>query len=783
MSRSALLKGRVAAELDESGSNATHYHLCLTAPGAIMRLTLRTLLAYLDDRLSPANARELGQKISASPFARELAERIKGVVRKRRLAKSEPGQKSIDANLIAEYLDDQLTPELVALIEKEILASDQSLAEVAATHQILGLLADPLEIDENLRKRLYQMDPVAEAEAGGSMTEAEISASEDWKPLAPAPAASRHSPMLVLALMVFGWLALLFLDKNLYRNGGDQAVVVNPVQQDNPKQDGESDSNTDASDGQNSGEAVVASSDPENTEAVTPVIKSASDLAIERAQALANPPGTNQVVAPQPNVADAAASGPPQSPPGEQPNRGNSEPPRTGSVGEPAGATNVAMAEPATGMKDVEAQVPAKAAPTVKPNRSLFADDPSDMLMLSSLQMASDTTTSNDAAEDVNNAVADEPFEWAWASTLEAKGSWNELLSKRLACVASPFVATIGCQSAGWQAKVAGSSLFQGMSGETAGLKLLNGRLVLSRQVAENAVPFVLQVGGRRLLLNPTETMQRLAVEVRPVPVSMTGDNEAQTSLLNQSVPVLVTFAAFGGPCEVSEVGSDNAITLPDGSQLSWTSSSELSGNVIKQAMLAWEWVAVAEGQLTAGQAALHDTLASQLKSHGTVMDAIANVTDDANPVIAEWAIQIPIVQRNVDVLVGLLFQSEQQVVRAAAFYALQNLVRTTSGGRQAVVSLLETRLDLSEMEQAMRMVADISRISLEDRLTSDWLVDMLNSDRLVLREMAIATLTQHLGRNNNYYADEEKNRRDRAVRRWKSEVDRNGGRLIPPQE
>ena len=34
-----------------------------------MRLTLRTLLAYVDDRLSPANAREIGQKITNSPFA------------------------------------------------------------------------------------------------------------------------------------------------------------------------------------------------------------------------------------------------------------------------------------------------------------------------------------------------------------------------------------------------------------------------------------------------------------------------------------------------------------------------------------------------------------------------------------------------------------------------------------------------------------------------------------------------------------------------------------------
>ena len=74
-----------------------------------MRLTLRTLLAYLDDRLSPAHARELGQKVSNSPFATELADRIRDVLRRRRLATEAAGRKTVDANLMAEYLDDQLT--------------------------------------------------------------------------------------------------------------------------------------------------------------------------------------------------------------------------------------------------------------------------------------------------------------------------------------------------------------------------------------------------------------------------------------------------------------------------------------------------------------------------------------------------------------------------------------------------------------------------------------------------------------------------------------------------
>jgi hypothetical protein len=122
----------------------------------VMRLTLRTLLAYLDDRLSSANAREIGKKLKDSPFAQELAGRIRTVVRQRRLMTPGRKIKMIDPNLIAEYLDDQLTPELVSLIEKEVLASDFSLAEAAASHEILGLLGDSVDLDDRLRQRLLK---------------------------------------------------------------------------------------------------------------------------------------------------------------------------------------------------------------------------------------------------------------------------------------------------------------------------------------------------------------------------------------------------------------------------------------------------------------------------------------------------------------------------------------------------------------------------------------------------------------------------------------------------
>lgn len=755
-----------------------------------MRLTLRTLLAYLDDRLSPANARELGQKISASPFARELSERIRGVVRKRRLATPEAGQKQIDANLIAEYLDDQLTPELVALIEKEILASDQALAEVAATHQILGLLADPLEIDDKLQKRLRQMDPVAEAEAGGAVTEAEISAKEDWKPLAPVSTGSKRSPMLLLAVMVFGWLALLFLDSNLYRSPSEAVVAENPVAApDDAKPDDVNKNNpAQAAMNQDSGRDEPDANQPSQ---VAPEV----DPDILKAKQFVSGVGNNAVSkTEQPEASDAVPTvnnGEATSNPVMADSSDTTNNPAT--TNNPGTATdNAETVAPSDGSSipapnDVSKNETAMAdsgqpvdavdpKPSVFSPHLFFVNDPSSTLILSSIQKADAV---GGAEQQDPEGFGPPQIEWRWASELEGSNNWNNLLSQRLACVSSPFRCTVGCQASGWKVQVIGSSLFRGIDEKHAGLTVLSGRLILERTVAANPEPFLLQAGDQQILLNPTETDQRLAVTVHSIPV----DSDQGYSLLSTDAPVVVSLAAFGSPIEIAVAGADQSTMIPSGSEFTLRSDSERFEAPIRQPLLKWEWVEKAMESPTAASTELLATLSKQLKQHALVRDAVVSVSEDGNPVIAEWAVQIPKTERNVEQLVGLLFQSTRQAVRSASFFALQEIAQTVPGGQQAIVSLLETRLNANEMQQAMRMISEISKVSLEDRLTSAWLVDMLNSDRLVLREMAISTLEKYMNNRNNYFADDEKSRRDRATRRWKSELDRNDGRLLQPLE
>ncbi len=126
-----------------------------------MRLTLRTMLAYLDDVLDPADAQELGARISESEFASELVHRVRSSARKMRLSAPELEEQGVGAELnsVADYLDNVLPEEQLSEFEQVCLESDVHLAEVTCCHQILTLvLGEPAVIPDGLRERIYRLD-------------------------------------------------------------------------------------------------------------------------------------------------------------------------------------------------------------------------------------------------------------------------------------------------------------------------------------------------------------------------------------------------------------------------------------------------------------------------------------------------------------------------------------------------------------------------------------------------------------------------------------------------
>ena len=141
-----------------------------------MRLTLRTLLAYLDDVLEPDDADQIARKISESEFASEL--RYRALSSSRKLQLSSPPLDAVgtghDANTVADYLDNTLSLDQVPEFERVCLESDTSLAEVVSCHRIMMMvLGEPAQIRPELRQHLNGLIDSAGKTSGESVVEPE----------------------------------------------------------------------------------------------------------------------------------------------------------------------------------------------------------------------------------------------------------------------------------------------------------------------------------------------------------------------------------------------------------------------------------------------------------------------------------------------------------------------------------------------------------------------------------------------------------------------------------
>lgn len=737
-----------------------------------MRLTLRTLLAYLDDRLPPANAKELGQKIMKSPFATELVDRIREVKRRRRLAMPEKPVAMIDANLVAEYLDDQLTPELVAKIEMEILASDVKLAEVASAHEILGLLQDPVTIEPRLRDRLYAMDPSGKVDVvralGNETTGHAASASQpestaEWKPLSVAGTSSRRLPMFIVGGLALLWLAVFVSDSILFGPKTSPVAVSDAGEKsDVPKAVGE----------------LVAGSDPDKK--------------------LDEPEGGNTDVA----VAELPQTAVPKEP-------------TTDAVPIAAASNDTAdMKATATGT-DIAANVastdpvPAKGVDVPDVNaRSEKNDPPQPPIPADAEHVAYQVMSNNKTLfvfEEVTNRWMrlDQIPGGEVVSTTRNNMDCETLFKQRWFAIAEPFVANIMAEGKGWNVSTSGTILARTAAAPTPGLEIFSGRMKLAVEPGDpwndEVLPsFGLRTAGVNAAITLRSKDSVAGIEVVPMAVSPQNDSNAvaepttaaELLHLNGS-DFRVTITVIKGEVAVMLPGVEQDALLSKGQGVSWLA---VGAEDSSKAPSAAENVMIDSGrQLIAIPAWLHEdskpvpeaeALSNQITEALAVGDdpalAMIPLLSDRNPQIGIRAVQIFSATHDIDRLLTVLFESFDESIHRSAIDGLSKIINSSSSGRRNIRHALETRLPMTEIEMTMLLLSGIGDAEARDTDFCRSLIDQLNNERLATRTLAFYRIQKYSDDRLGYHPESESSRRRDAVKRWQKFLDRNNGKLIP---
>ncbi|MFT4556722.1 MAG: hypothetical protein ACI92S_002072 [Planctomycetaceae bacterium] len=772
-----------------------------------MRLTLRTLLAYLDDLLEPGQSREIGEKISESGYASALVDRIREVMRRRRLTAPDPKSPNsgLDTNSIAEYLDNTLEPEAVADVEKVCLDSDVHLAEVAASHQILTLvLGEPVDVPTRTRERMYALGPSTkpagsnghagaegDSKAGSDSSAAipkrtaakdEDSSAESFTStipdyLKPVPLWRRIAPIAVGILVGAVWLGVFYLDPTVpFGKSSDTDNTVAQFDQGDSSGNGDGlsgqTSSTELTGDPNSGSSVTdgnptsAVTGPMPGEQTEPEVVAANKPPRDIAQLNGFDPDarTGATVTPLPNpTAPTASSGTPlaSTTPG----------PAVPSLPEPS--------QPATGTS-----VAATTAP---------------VLIGSSVTAPSTTSPLTTRATPAGNATKPEVIvkstvpapELLYTSregilARQTDEGWLTMphrtairVGDRVASL-EPFSALLEISSLNLLIELQGGSVVEFLGAtkeEQVSLKLLSGRISVQRRSPETNNESV--VVGLHLIDEPCRLTLRTPNALCGAELTAVEANAYEKDLGEDRYTGNL-FVVNGRVGFTGELAGNVALTGPSWIPLTPVDRKAMAENKDLPPLLTVpDWLETSGSRISSTQRRYASRFQKEIDEEQPLRDSIPSVVKSKIPAISELAVKSMVTTGMNDQLVQILAEAEFLEARSAAITGLRRWLPAAPENREGLRANLQQHFPADQVDTLYRLLWGYNEDDARNPATSKLLVDWLGHDNQVIRQLAFDHVYRLTGQRYDYRSINPANQRKVAVDRWYSHLERNNGALL----
>jgi len=744
-----------------------------------MRLTLRTILAYMDDVLEPTQAREIGEKIAEGREASTLVSRIRDVIRRRRIGAPElagPGS-GPDPNLVADYLENLLTPNQVVELERLCQSSDVHLAEVACCHKVLTMvLGQQIDVSDEIRERMYTLARSSEVAVTGNTPamaegldsiDADTSRSGLPEYLTRTSNSSHTLRYALLALAGIGWLLLVVTDRGLWTRRPAPALegelALAPANEAAP---------------------APAGTVPAGLPAGTPVPAAGTQPAANASATTA--PGTTPAASSQGTPATAPVAGPhvvptvPATTPGMPVPAGAvpSVPPSGNPTGTPVpapAAVDSTMPAAPVGVTETPGQAPLPVAVTppvpMPPDQAMPAGPGNPMappVEIAPVQpeVLPELSLSYQAGDELVIKRRAATADWALADRAVPVAVGDEIASP------APFrntyrltdVLTVGLEP--------GTRIVRLPRTENSEVRILlnRGQLNFFRPFeSKSPVRIGLNILGQDWLLTLQTPGTRVGVELT-APVPQGPPAEMNGVLFSGGLVVISGKVTISGP---GQPAID--VTDQDG-YARWPVQGQ--GLVLKVDPVIPTW-ALPDGPLvTPAARQLARMFQKEFLDDRTISQSIGPVFKDRRAGVSDLAVKTLALMDQWQLLVPAL-NSDHQESRLSALLGLRQILAESPQLEQDITAELGRTFPAEDVEPVKRLLWGFTANDGKSPEISRQLLEWMRDDEVAIREMAFYYVTRLASRDYDYLPMGPISERRAALQRWEDYLKRNGGRLV----